>query len=145
VVAAAGNTAPKDAHRHELAFPARFGNVVAISSINSRGKLSSFSRYGDLDQGKKPHQRRFVLPGGDTGAVRESIGAFEDNDPRYGYGTSIAAAYGSGWIARLLAQHGVETLASGRIWSLLRDQATRKGLGGEDDTARYGHGLLKLL
>jgi subtilisin family serine protease len=141
VVAAAGNTDPSDPERGELAFPARFGAVVSIGSINSRGELSSFSRYGNRDHGKREHRRRFVLPGGDAGTVQESIGVLGGKEAQYG--TSIAAAYGSGCIAQLLAQHGVETLITGEIWNLLREQANRKTLA-QDDSVKYGCGLLTL-
>ena len=42
IVAAAGNLS-----RNELSFPARFAEVLAISSITSKREPSSFSNYGE--------------------------------------------------------------------------------------------------
>jgi hypothetical protein len=136
VVAAAGNVNADSAQRDELAFPARFGAVAAIGSINASGELSSFSRYGDRDQRGRKHERRFVLPGGDAA---EGIGAFAGKEPQYG--TSMAAAYGSGFVAHLLAHYGIETLSTGEIWNLLRQQAKDHKLRGYE-SIKHGFGLL---
>jgi subtilisin family serine protease len=95
VVAAAGNHA-----KPELSFPARFQDVVAVSSITSTRQMSSFSDYGERDHVGAPHENRYVLPGGEKG---ESVGGFVGN-PRGYWGTSFAAAYASGVIGNVLSR-----------------------------------------
>ena len=135
LIAAAGNS-----HKNDLSFPARISQVMAISSITSTGALSSHSNYGDRDQNKQQHLRRFVMPGGEEYA--ESIGTFSTEPNQEYFGTSYAAAYASGFVAAFLAQQGIQFLKDSTFWDSLQQKAKTKSLTGSD-YATYGHGLLK--
>jgi subtilisin family serine protease len=104
IVAAAGNGALT-----ELAFPARFDNVIAIESLNKARDLSRFTNRSTYDQTGANHNYVFVLPGGEVDAsanATEYIGT--STSGAQFYGTSFAAAYASGLIAEFWsqAQHG---------------------------------------
>jgi subtilisin family serine protease len=142
LIAAAGNFDKQASNdkQDELAYPSWFRQVMAIGSITSAGDLSSFSKYGPQDN--KDHTRHFVLPGGEYSPRQsELIGAWS-NQQRRVVGTSYAAGYASGYVATLLAQHGVQTLIDGTFWSLLK--ATTQGITNYDK-AKHGLGLLKKL
>jgi len=135
VVAAAGNQG-----RPMLSFPARFGGVVAISSVTSHRVLSSFSNYGDLDEAGKPHDSRFALPGGESAAAAaESVGKFGPGTGHF-EGTSFAAAYASGLIANAWGAPGY---GSGQGLVAALRQAADKGFPAYSQ-AQHGNGLMRM-
>ncbi|PYJ45122.1 MAG: hypothetical protein DME85_13695 [Verrucomicrobia bacterium] len=89
VIAAAGNS-----HAPELAYPARFGDVLAVGSVNSSKSLATESNYGDADHRGSPHQNHFVAPGGDANAARPEYVIALSNGSQW-RGTSLAAAFAS--------------------------------------------------
>jgi Subtilase family len=106
VVCAAGNFVPGQATpglkvQDELAFPARFPNVVAVGAVDSAGVPSDLTREGPDTAGKQ-HQWLVFAPGGRRIAPTERIGAdLAGKDLR---GTSFAAAYVTGILAQLVSQ-----------------------------------------
>jgi subtilisin family serine protease len=138
VVTAAGNDSA-----NELTYPARFGSVVAIESVNQALDLSEFSNRGTTDHEGNPHDHVFVLPGGErlakASAPAEWLGTAASGDEILG--TSFAAAYASGLIAHHWSQaaHRKKNAAQLLAW-----------LGAHADTsmpnyaqATYGHGLMR--
>jgi len=132
IVAAAGNSSLA-----ELAYPARFGNVLAIGSVTSQKQLSRFSNYGDRDHVGGQHANHFVLPGGDS-----APGHLEDVLTSPGgkgwRGTSLSTAFASGLIAQKLGQAGVQK--AGLLNKL--QQGADKALQGYSAT-KYGNGLMR--
>jgi len=137
LVAAAGND-----RDDALAFPARFGSVLAIGAITSTGELSDESNYGQQYNLPGTPDNHFVCPGGDeTRDPPELIGSFRANDDLDWHGTSFAAAYASGVVANLIAQQGAGAADHGAILKKLRDYA-------DPDLPAYGqithgHGMMR--
>ena len=96
IVTAAGNDGAS-----ALTYPARFGSVVAVESVNQALELSRFSNCGTKDHEGNPRDHVFVLPGGEEAATgstpTEWLGVAATGDELHG--TSFAAAYASGLIA----------------------------------------------
>lgn len=136
VVAAAGN-----ARQPALAYPARFAEVLAVTSVNLARELSTFSNYGDLDAAGDQHQNRFALPGGDA-APRplESVGSFAGGATDV-CGTSYAAAYATGVIASRLGILGAPQGAKAFV-AALRGSSDRKFAA--YDSLRHGNGIMQL-
>lgn len=105
VVAAAGNAGDAS-----LCYPARFPDVVAVGSLNSRLEVSGFSNTGTRDHVGAPHRRVWFLPGGDDRPGQIEAVATVGPERRPLYGTSFACAYASGLIADLLAVLPRETV-----------------------------------
>jgi len=138
LLAAAGNDSLSN-----LAFPARFANVLAIGSVNSKGILSTESNYGGQYYPPGTLDSHFVAPGGDdTSLPTEVIGDFGHGDAPHWHGTSFATAYASGLLAILLAQRGVNVTYN-NVLDDLRQNANR-GILSNYSQDRYGHGLLQL-
>lgn len=136
VVAAAGNQA-----KGELSFPARFDQVLAISSVTSQRELSSFSNYGDIDQVGEKHRKHFAAPGGESrGPSQEFIGNYGAGSKGL-CGTSYSAAYASGVVANLWGEQGVGTPAS-TIVDILTRRANRAFPG--YDPRKYGNGIVRI-
>lgn len=108
VVAAAGNAA-----RAEVFYPAKYGRLVAIGSVNSRAELSSFSNWSADDEAGRPHPCFWYLPGGDDrfGGVEE-VADLPGSSLRF-LGTSYSCAYATGLIADLLSDLPAETVREG--------------------------------
>jgi hypothetical protein len=72
-----------------LVFPAGYGNVLGVASVNAQGLLSTFSNYGpDITSVEAPGENLVTTyPGGNYAAVT---------------GTSFAAALISGGVSELL-------------------------------------------
>jgi subtilisin family serine protease len=142
VVAAAGNES-----RNELAYPARFNQALAISSVTSRLKRSSFSNYGTSNSDGQPHQNRFAVPGGETEAPAENIGSF-GTDTRNMAGTSHAAAYATGVVAHFWQRAKREErnpmvlIAAMRAATESPDKKAAKFSG--YNAAEHGHGIPRL-
>jgi subtilisin family serine protease len=97
LVAAAGN-----AGLTELSYPARYDSVVAVESVDSAGALARFSNRSTTNHENNLHQHVFVMPGGRGHpglALSEYVGRSAGGALQGG--TSAAAAYASGLIARI--------------------------------------------
>jgi len=134
LVAAAGNLS-----KNELSFPARFAEVLAISSVTSKHELSSFSNYGETNQVEERHENRFAAPGGESrDPNQEYIGTFAGGGGKV-FGTSFSAAYASGLLANVWAQQGLKTSASDVV-GVLKDHSNRQF--SSYDSVKYGHGVV---
>jgi subtilisin family serine protease len=98
VVVAAGNTLPEG--QNQLAYPARFAEVIAVGALDSKCVRSPISNYGAVDHVEDPHSSVFFVPGGGAG---EFVGSTA-NPAKNLEGTSFAAAYASGLVALYLSQ-----------------------------------------
>jgi subtilisin family serine protease len=135
-VAAAGNNADP-----ELAYPARFGQVIAVGAITSAAALSSKSNFGDRDHFDGPHDNHFVMPGGEpNGANAESVGSFASRGEPW-WGTSMAAAYATG-VAASIAERLGYGVTPAEVLRTLRHEASTVNLP-SNDTQRFGHGLMR--
>lgn len=139
-VAAAGNGGLDD-----LAYPARFDQVVAIASINENGSLSHFSNRIS-NAAREPHSWVFVAPGGDhadDGSVAEEALAETQDGRRSFYGTSFATAYATGVVvAHIVDARAAQGLAD-RDDILDRLKSTADS-GQVWYTSEHGHGLVQL-
>ena len=137
-VAAAGN-----AGHVELAYPARFANVIAVGAVTSNYVLSSESNFGDRDHLDSPHQNHYVLPGGEPNPPNdESVGEFASH-PGPWHGTSMATAYASGAIACLLAGLRPGGGGASMLLPILRGTADA-GRFAPSDAHKHGHGVLQV-
>jgi Subtilase family len=137
LIAAAGNN-----REGALAFPARFGPVLAIGAVTSTGELSDESNYGKQYNLPGTPDNHFVCPGGDeTTDPLELIGSFRSHDDLDWHGTSFAAAYASGVVANLIARQGVGAVDHAAILKNLRDYAD-PDLPEYDETT-HGHGIMR--
>lgn len=135
VIASAGNR-----KTGELAYPARFGTVIATGAVTSAGTLAGYSNWGQNDHAGQPHTSYFVLPGGDdTGS--EYVAEYLPSGKTFA-GTSFATAYATGVVANVLAdQHargGLDTQA--QTLDDLRAAADAQ-LG---PATTHGNGLMRL-
>jgi subtilisin family serine protease len=97
IVGAAGNMG-----KTELTFPARYSSVVAVESVDGALNLSRFSNRSTLDHEGHSHKNVFLVPGGrgvPQGTPSEYVGMSASGALHWG--TSVAAAYASGIIARV--------------------------------------------
>jgi subtilisin family serine protease len=88
LLAAAGNSSLP-----ELAYPSRFGNVLAIGAVTSARELSTESNYGDVDATGSPHLYHFVMPGGEGDPAKAEEVLSSANGSSW-FGTSFATAFG---------------------------------------------------
>lgn len=119
IVAAAGNT-----YGFGVDYPAKYENVLSISSVNKELKRPSSAARGKID---------FVAPGVDI-LTTNSHGSYS-----YFTGTSYATAYATGMIALMLQE---DNLSKTEVISILRENALDLGEDGYD--REYGHGLLQI-
>jgi len=135
VIASAGNY-----RAQELAYPARFGDVLAIGGITSRRVLSSDCNRGDKDQAGDPHRNHFVLPGGESDpAALEPI--LTSAGGRTWTGSSFATGFASGLVAELLSRSGTDQFSFDMFVDTLR-QTADKNLPNYS-TADHGNGLMR--
>lgn len=137
IVGATGNEgAPR------IASPANFPEVVAISSITSRLRLSSFSNFGGKDLYGEHHPKYFTLPGGERRAeVTTEWVAYANGSRRTRvWGTSFAAAYASSIIAANCAR-SKRRRTTGAILGELQDRASLQDPD-KQSYSLYGHGVL---
>lgn len=135
VVAAAGNS-----RASELAYPARFGSVLAIGAINSRKNLSKESNYGDADHVGNSHNNHFVSPGGDSDPQNPEDMILLSNGSSW-CGTSFAAAFATGVVASTIIQQGVFNYQYTSLLSTLLQNAD-KGFP-HHNNPEYGHGIVR--
>jgi hypothetical protein len=108
VIAAAGNAA-----REEVFYPAKYGRLVAVGSVNSRGELSSFSNWSSVDEAGQPHPCFWYLPGGDEGFGQlEEVASVPGSALRF-VGTSYSCAYATGLVADLLSALPADRVRAG--------------------------------
>ncbi len=134
VIAAAGNY-----RERELAYPARFADVLAIGAVTSHRVLSSDCNSGDADQTGKPHKNHFVLPGGERDPVIVEP-VLTSTGGRNWSGSSFAAAFASGLVAELLGRQGLQSFDFGVFVEALRQGADKKLPN--YPTTGYGNGLM---
>ena len=138
IVAAAGNSAKSD-----LAFPARFSQVLAIGAITSKNELSTDSNYGDQDEAGDVHNNHFVMPGGETLASQAESVLTDSFGGAY-RGTSFAAAFATGVVANRLRAQGLKTYQQGQFVASLRQNADSRSLPRyAQEMEKYGHGILQ--
>jgi major intracellular serine protease len=147
-VAAAGNGG-----RQDLSYPARFGQVVAVESINSAGRLSHFSNHIDSSAGQS-HPLVFVAPGGDyagDGSVSEEALAETQDGSKVFYGTSYATAYVTGAIAARISRFLMTRQFPGcddQAWPTRDEILTDLKNSADRDpswfTPEHGHGLVQM-
>ncbi|MET4802813.1 S8 family serine peptidase [Bradyrhizobium sp. LB11.1] len=133
IVAAAGNGGV-----NPLVYPARFREAVAIGALDSTATRSSTSNYGNVDHKQAAHGSLFFAPGG-SGA--ESVGS-TSNGASYN-GTSFAAAYASGLIAKLKSDPSYAGNAS-HLLQMVRKQANQNPAMTGFVSADHGNGLVQL-
>jgi hypothetical protein len=117
LVAAAGN------NRGSVLYPAALSSVIAVSSVDSSNRLSSFSSYGSKIE--------LAAPG-------ENILSTHLNSYTRNSGTSMAAAHVSG--AAALAKQLHIDWSSEELRSFLRSATLDLGSSGKDEY--YGYGLI---
>ncbi len=118
VIASVGNDGKK-----KITYPARYKEVIAVSSVNKKQKISNFANRGvGVD---------FVAPGEDI-VTLSSTGDFWD-----AYGTSFSTPYITGMVALLKQQYPY--IAPTTIKSKLRGLSKDLGVNGYDQT--YGYGM----
>jgi Subtilase family len=139
IVAAAGNSG-----KPELAFPARFAQVLAIGGITSKKELSSDSNYGDQDETGAPHDNHFVTPGGET-LAGQSEPVLTDSSGGVYRGTSFAAAFATGVVANRLIARGLQSYQRNQFVTLLRQNADSHSLPSYvQEAEKYGHGIMRV-
>lgn len=138
IVAAAGNDAVS-----ELAFPARFDNVIAVESVNLAKELSHFTNRATVNQEGNGHKNVFVMPGGDKDPQQadpsEYVGT-SSAGAKY-YGTSFATAYASGILAALWSQPSHSSKDRAQLLDHLRNNAD-SGIPGYIQST-HGNGLMQ--
>jgi subtilisin family serine protease len=137
IVAAAGNSG-----KSQLAFPARFSQVLAISGITSKKELSSDSNYGDQDEAGAKHDNHFVMPGGETLASQPESVLTDSFGGSY-QGTSFAAAFATGVVANRLIMQSLRLYQQGQFVTSLRQNASRSLPRYEQEMEKYGHGVMQ--
>jgi subtilisin family serine protease len=119
VVGIAGNDGAS-----QVRYPARYPNVVAVSAIDEKNRLASFSDYGREVELTAPGDKITALfPGGIAGTSS---------------GTSFAAPHVSGVLALILSAY--PQLTSDQALDLLETNAVDLGAVGRDN--HFGYGLI---
>lgn len=120
IVAASGN----DGLNSTVRYPARFNNVLAISSVDNSLTISNFSSIGD--------EIDFAAPGDDI------LSTYNQGDYVYESGTSQATPHVSGILALLKEKYPDYT--NSELVALLRANSKDLGIVGKDPY--YGYGLI---
>ncbi|MDC3411968.1 S8 family peptidase [Aquibacillus sp. 3ASR75-11] len=122
VVAAAGNNGQQDG---TIAYPAKYPSVIAVGAVNSNYKLPTFSKTGATLE--------IVAPGVNINSTYVNNGFAEMS------GTSMATAYGSGYLA--LLKEAYPTLQATNIRNIMQEKALDLGVPGKDPL--YGYGFIQ--
>ena len=120
LVAAAGN----DGNGKNVEYPARYSQVIAVSSIDKQSLISPFSNTGT--------QIEFAAPGNSVYSTDLQ------GNRRLGSGTSFATPHVTGFLALLKQQYPRAT--SSQLRKALRDYTIDLGVKGKDPF--YGYGLI---
>lgn len=121
IIAAAGNTLGLSTD-----YPARYKNVISVSSIDKEMKRDIFAAKGKID---------FVAPGVDIPVLTTS------RTINLVSGTSFSTAYVTGIVASYLAQ-GEMKKENSTLLNQLKEHS--KDLGDKGPDNKYGYGLLQL-
>lgn len=124
LVAAAGNLS-----KGVLAYPARYGDTIAVGAMDEARQRAGYSNFGAQDQDGRPHQRLFFAPGGDSGA-----GAVARGQGGPYWGTSFACAYATALIAN--------AMAGGKSTDVVGDLADAASSLADHDPSLHGHGRM---
>jgi len=135
VIAAAGNYKDTD-----LAYPARFADVLAIGGITSQRILSSDCNSGNTDQAGSPHKNHFVLPGGESDPTRVEAVMTSPGGKNWS-GSSFACGFASGLVAELLSRQGVQNFDFDKFVDGLRLRSDKNLTN--YSTTLHGHGLMR--
>lgn len=117
LVAAAGNS-----YGAPVEYPAKYSSVVAVSAIDQRDKLASFSNYGK--------EIEFGAPG------MSVLSTYKGNRYAYGDGTSMATPHVAGVAALVYSTGSYNSPSSVR--SRMQQTADDIGPGGKDNYFGYG-------
>jgi subtilisin family serine protease len=138
IVAAAGNSA-----KSELAFPARFSEVLAIGGITSKNELSSDSNYGDQNQAGGNHENHFVMPGGEA-LPHQTEPVLMDSFGGFYRGTSFAAGFATAVVANRLVAQGLQNYQRNQFLKQLRQNADSRSLPNyAQEIDKYGRGVMR--
>lgn len=121
IVASAGN----DGNDRNVTYPARYSQVIAVSSVSAKQKISSFSNTGS--------SMNLTAPGEAVPTINK------DGKLIYASGTSYAAPHVTGILALLKQQYPF--LSAKELRAKLDEQAIDLGITGIDNL--YGHGLVQ--
>ncbi|MBK3496290.1 S8 family serine peptidase [Viridibacillus sp. YIM B01967] len=121
IVASAGN----EGNNRNVTYPARYSQVIAVSSINSKQEFSAFSNTGT--------SMNLTAPGESVPSISK------DGDLIYVSGTSFAAPHVTGILALLKQQYPL--MSAKELRSKLYNTAIDLGIAGIDNL--YGHGLVQ--
>lgn len=119
IVASAGN----DGNDRNVTYPARYSQVIAVSSISAKQKISTFSNTGT--------SMNLTAPGEAVPTINK------DGKLIYASGTSYAAPHVTGTLALLKQQYPF--LSAKELRAKLDEQAIDLGITGIDNL--YGYGL----
>lgn len=127
IVAAAGNNGCDC-----LSYPARYGGVISVGSVNSNNVKSGFSNYGNrLD---------IMAPGTNICSTAWSA-SNQTSNYACGDGTSFSAPLVSGVVGLLLAQN--PSLTPSQVRAALINSAKKLGaMNGANWVSQYGYGLV---
>lgn len=115
IVAAAGN-----GRATQLAYPARFAEIVAVGSVNASKNLAQPSNSGSSDHKGNVHHNHFVAPGGDSNPSAQEYVIQLSNGTPY-RGTSFACAFASAVVLACMNSLGTTNVQA--ILSYLRGHA----------------------
>lgn len=134
VIVAAGN-----GNATRLAYPARFANIVAVSSVNSSKSLAPPSNSGSSDHQGNPHQNHFAAPGGDSSPSNPEYAIQLSRGTQY-RGTSFACAFASA--AVLTAMNALGTTHFATVLSHVRGHADHRFTS--YSSPNHGHGVINV-
>lgn len=134
IVAAAGNKGASP-----LLYPARFRETMAIGAIDKSAVISSTSNYGDLDAAGQAHDSLFFAPGGNQA---EKVGQTSPGGKTWD-GTSFAAAYATGLLAKLQSDPSYSGDASS-VLAALYGSANNSPIMTNFKQADHGRGVLQI-
>ncbi|PLR80644.1 hypothetical protein CVD25_19020 [Bacillus canaveralius] len=120
IVAASGN----DGLENSVHYPAKFSDVIAVSSVNESLKISDFSSTGN--------EVDFSAPG------ENIISTFTQGNYAFQSGTSQATPHVTGMLALLKEKY--PNLTNSELKTLLRRNTKDLGVAGQDPY--YGYGLI---
>ncbi|WP_261131737.1 S8 family serine peptidase [Bacillus sp. Marseille-Q3570] len=122
IVAASGNGTQHTEGIDNVQYPARYGSVIAVGSINKEKKLSEFTRYGPTLE--------LSAPG------HEILSSFIGGEYAVSSGTSMAAPHVAGALALYMEKYPLKT--NKEIRKLIQFYTEDLGKKGKDDLFGYG-------
>ncbi|HZG71135.1 MAG TPA: S8 family serine peptidase [Chondromyces sp.] len=133
LVAAAGNAGQSDGTKNNILYPAKYSNVIAVGSVNSKLQRTSLSSTGP--------ELEFVAPGETIYSTIPKDLDFDGKPDGYTTmsGTSMATPFVTGSLALLKEQYPQKTAQ--QLREML--QASAKDLGAPGRDIQYGFGLVQ--